>query len=202
VQLLTFPGIQLLLTEGDPVASSGDTSANHIAFSVRSHEDYRNRLRAVSAAFVIDNEDAGQILADLPDGVRVEFLVDENQAEPIVFHHLHLSANELEPLRNWYLDVFGAQAGERNGMPSALLPGGRVDLISARGGEPLPTEGAAIDHIGFSVQDLDAFVADLQRRGIGTEGEGSLPAGNLRALFLTDPVGTRIAVTEELPGAD
>ncbi len=199
LQLLSFPGMYLLLTQREPSAPSGDTSANHIAFSVQDYADYKGRLEAVGATFVIDNEANGQILADLPDGVRVEFLVDADQAEPIVFHHLHLATNDMEALRDWYVRVFGAEVGERNGMPSALVPGGRIDMISARGATPKPTQGTAIDHIGFEVKDMNAFAAKMESMGIPfNRGPERIDEIGLTIAFITDPVGTYIEITQGL----
>src|SRR5690606_26154067 len=126
LQLLGFPGMYILLTEREPTAPSAETTANHIGFSVNSYDTYKALLETAGAEFFVDDADNGQILATLPDGVRVEFLVDSAQAEPIVFHHTHLAATDAESLRAWYVDVFGAEVGERRNLPSALIPGGRV----------------------------------------------------------------------------
>lgn len=199
LQLLGFPGMYILLTEREPTAPSGETSANHIAFSVQNYADIKAKLDAVGVSYVIDNADAGQILADLPDGVRVEFLVIADQAEPILFHHTHLAAIDQAALRDWYIDVFGADTGERNGMPSAIVPGGRIDVLAARDGNPKPTQGAAIDHIGFEVADMAAFAAKMERMGIPfNRAPERIDAINLTIAFITDPVGTYIEITEGL----
>lgn len=199
LQLLGFPGMYLLLTERAPNAPSGETSANHIAFTVKDYDLYKRKLEDFGATFVLENAENGQILADLPDGVRVEFLRDTEQAEPIVFHHTHLSAADQGALRDWYLEVFGAEPGERNGMPSALVPGGRVDVLAARGPQPKPTQGAAIDHIGFEVADMDAFAQKMERLGIAFDRPPQhIEAIGLTIAFITDPVGTYIEITEGL----
>ncbi|MES2624638.1 MAG: VOC family protein [Pseudomonadota bacterium] len=199
IQFLQFPGMDILFREQAPTAGSGATSANHIAFSVKSYADYKAKLEAVGATFVIDNAETGQILADLPDGVRIEFVLDAAQAEPIKFHHTHLSAVDQAGLRDWYVKVFGADVGERNGMPSAVIPGGRIDVIAARGEAPLPTQGAAIDHIGFEVTDMAAFAAKMEQLGITfTRPPERRDEIKLTIAFITDPVGTNIEITEGL----
>ena len=199
IEFLQFPGMDILFAERAPTAGSGATSANHIAFSVKSYADYKAKLDAVGATYVIDNAETGQILADLPDGVRIEFVLDTEQAEPIVFHHTHLAAIEQADLRDWYIKVFGADVGERNGMPSAVIPGGRIDVLAVRGEAPLPTQGAAIDHIGFEVADMDAFAAKMEKLGIPfNRAPERVDAINLTIAFITDPVGTYIEITEGL----
>src|SRR5690606_24566477 len=175
----------------------------HVGFSVNSYERIKAALEAASATYVLDDAENGQILATLPDGVRVEFIVDTTQAEPIVFHHTHLSATDAEGLRDWYIEVFGAEVGERRGLPSALIPGGRVDFLPARDGDPKPSQGTAIDHMGFEVADMGAFAAKMESMGIMFDrGPERVDAINLTIAFITDPAGTYIEITEGLDDAE
>jgi len=200
LQLLYFPNMYILLTERVPSAPSAETSANHIGFTVKDYAYYRALLDEIGVVnFVIDDNDNGQVLADLPDGVRIEFARDENQAEPILFHHTHLAALDGAMLRDWYVQVFGAEAGERRNLPSAVIPGGRVDFLPARGDAPKGSQGTAIDHIGFEVADMDAFAAHIAALGLSFDRAPEyIEAIGLKIAFLTDPVGTYIEVTEGL----
>lgn len=203
LELLAFPGMYVLLTEGEPSAPSTETSANHIGFSVRDYADYKRRLEAIGAEIFYDSPDDGQILADLPDGVRIEILADEAQSEPIVFHHVHLVAADTAALRDWYTEVFDAAPGERRGLPSAIVPGGRVDVMDARGEAPQGSRGAAIDHIGFEVADMSAFAARMEALGVAFDLEPTrVESIGLTVAFLTDPVGTYVEVTEGLADLD
>jgi catechol 2,3-dioxygenase-like lactoylglutathione lyase family enzyme len=198
--LFSVPGMYVLLREQTPLLGSGQTSANHIAFSVKSYAEYKARLLELGAKIILDKQDPpGQILADLPDGVRVEFIGDPGQSETIKFHHTHLQALDVNSLRDWYVKVFGAEAGERAGMQSAVIPGGRIDFLVARGEAPKPSKGNAIDHIGFEVVSMDAFKAKLDKLGIkfdrGPEKRDDL---GLTIAFITDPVGTNIEITQGL----
>lgn len=201
--LYRFPGIYILVREGEAEAPSSTTSANHVGFSVRDYSAYKSTLESVGATFVFDDAENGQMIVDFPDGARVEFLTDANQVEPIVFHHMHLAATDPAGLRDWYVQLFGASPGERRGLPSAVVPGGRVDVLPARGAAPRGSQGAALDHIGFEVADMEAFAERMERLGI----EFDVPPRNIEAIgltvaFLTDPVGTFIEVTEGLAGID
>ena len=200
--MLSFPGMYILMIEREPGLPSIETTANHVGFTIRDYAHYRALLDDIGASIFFDDSENGQILADLPGGVRVEFAVDSNQSDPIRFHHTHLSAVDAEPLRNWYVEVFGAEVGERRGLPSALIPGGQVDVIPARGEAPKPSRGAAIDHIGFDVRDMDAFAAHLHELGIPfTIEPRAIPDTNMTIAFITDPAGTFIEVTEGLMAA-
>ena len=196
---VAFPGMYILLTEGTPAVKSIETSANHIGFSVKDYALYHKKLEDAGATFFFESEENGQILADLPDGIRIEILTDKEQAEPIIFHHIHLATADTMALREWYLQVFGAESGERRGLPSALVPGGRVDVMGANGPVPLGSKGAALDHIGFEVADMDAFAAHLASLGLKFDIEPRrIDAINLTIAFLTDPVGTYIEITQGL----
>jgi hypothetical protein len=62
-----------------------------------------------------------------------------------------------------------------------------------------PTQGRAIDHIGFDVENLDSVVRMLEARGIALDGPvRQVPGSALKVAFLTDPWGTRIELTEGL----
>ena len=204
LQLLGFPGMYILLREGQPTLASGDTTANHIAFSVNNYAAFKAKLEAFGVnSYTVDNAETGQILAVLPDGVSIEFVTNPQQAEPIVFHHTHLFTADQQGLRDWYIKVFGADIGERNGMPSALVPGGRVDFFAARGETPKPTQGAAIDHIGFEVADMNAFAAHMAELDIPfNRGPERIDDIKLTIAFITDPAGTYIEITQGLADAE
>jgi hypothetical protein len=78
------------------------------------------------------------------------------------------------------------------------LPG--VNLSFSPSDKPrLPTKGRAIDHIGFEVENLDAFVASLESKGVKIEAPvRQVPGTTVKIAFLTDPWGTRIELTEGL----
>lgn len=199
LRVFMFPGMHLLLTEGEPAAPSIDTAANHIGFSVADYADYRARLDELGAEIFFESAEDGQVLADLPDGVRIELLTESDQDAPIAFHHVHLSAPDENALRDWYLEVFSAEPGERRGLPSAIVPGGRVDFLPARGQAPRASRGGAIDHIGFEVADMDAFAAHVDALGIEFDRPPTrVDAIGLTIAFLTDPAGTYIEVTQGL----
>jgi hypothetical protein len=66
------------------------------------------------------------------------------------------------------------------------------------GTTPRGSKGAALDHIGFEVADMDAFAAHLASLGIAFDVPRRIDAIGLTIAFLTDPAGTYIEVTEGL----
>jgi catechol 2,3-dioxygenase-like lactoylglutathione lyase family enzyme len=77
---------------------------------------------------------------------------------------------------------------------------GPVNLTLTPSDEPrLPTRGRAIDHVGFDVANLEAFVRHLESAGVALEGPVRTVSGTkVKMAFLTDPWGTRIELTEGL----
>jgi catechol 2,3-dioxygenase-like lactoylglutathione lyase family enzyme len=98
--------------------------------------------------------------------------------------------------------TFGAGSGSRRNLPSAMFNGNEVDFLPASGPNvPGATKGRAIDHIGFEVKDLEAFVKKLQASGVTIESPyREMPNPGLKIAFILDPVGTRIELTEGLMG--
>lgn len=203
VGAVMFPGIFVRITEVEEAPlPSIRTTANHVGFSVKDYSRYRSILSELGAEIFYENEDDGQVLADLPDGVRVEILTDPEQQEPIVFHHMHVVGEDLEALQDWYGQVFGAEPGERRGLPSALVPGGRVDIMGVMGEAPLPSQEGALHHIGFEVVDIEVFAAHVESLGIELDMEPTpIPDTDITTAFVTDPAGTYIEVTEGLAGS-
>jgi catechol-2,3-dioxygenase len=136
----------------------------------------------------------------MPDGLRLELLEEKAQTSAVVMHHIHLAAVNGEKLRQWYVKTFGAEVGSRRNLPSAMFNGNEVDFLPAQTA-PAPTKGRAIDHIGFEVKNLEAFMKKLQEEGVTIEiPYRDVPNIGLKIGFVTDPVGTRIELTEGLTG--
>jgi catechol 2,3-dioxygenase-like lactoylglutathione lyase family enzyme len=133
-----------------------------------------------------------------PDNVKVEFVEEPTLKVPITGHHLHLSTNEIEPLRAWYVKTFGGRSETRRGFPSAVFDAGEVNIIAADSPQA-PTKGRAFDHIGFEVKGLEAFCKKLEADGVKFEiPYRDVAQIGLKLAFITDPVGTRIELTEGL----
>jgi len=195
LELLRLPGIFIILTKGEPTSGSDGSTVNHFGFQVKDLAAIKEKLAAVNVQ-VPD----GIPIATFPDGVRVEFMEDKTITSPVVMHHLHLSTPQGEVLRAWYVKTFGATAGSRRNLPAANFNLGEVDFLPARM-PAAPTKGRAIDHIGFEVKNLEAFVKKLQADGVTFNAPyRELPNIGLKIAFILDPIGTRIELTEGLAG--
>lgn len=193
LEMLRVPGVFVLFTRGEPAAGSVGSTVNHLGISVKDLADTRAKLEAAGVKL-------NGVFADLPDGVRLEFLEDKAQTLPVVSHHIHMNTPNGEKVRQWYVDTFGAGIGSRRNLPSAMFNGGQVDFLPAQ----MPTaatKGRAIDHIGFEVKNLEDFVKKLQAKGVTFDAPyRDVPNIGLKIAFILDPIGTRIELTEGLAG--
>lgn len=214
-----FPDALVFMREQDPTGGSVGTTVNHVGFSVPNLREVVDRLVAAGypmvtaeqsppGSEVVDNirvvpgggPVSGIAYVMGPDDVKVEVLEMRAQDAPIVSHHIHFFGDEAEAMRAWYVDVFGAaaQGDGANGFFVANLPGLNLNytpVAEATAG----TAGRVIDHIGFEIDGLEAFLAGLQAKGITLDVPyREIPAAGLAIAFITDPWGTYIELTEGL----
>ena len=200
LELLKFPGVFVILTKGEPSGGSEGSTVNHFGFMVRSVDEMKAKLTAVGMPTVQEITNPKRWVTMLPDAVKVEFTEELSQKAAIIGHHLHLSTNDLEPLRAWYVKTFGGVAETRRGFPSAVFDGGEINVIQAPERQ-VPTRGRSIDHIGFEIKGLEAFCKKLAADGVTFEVPYREVAQlGLKLAFIVDPVGTRIELTEGLAG--
>jgi catechol 2,3-dioxygenase-like lactoylglutathione lyase family enzyme len=199
LELLKFPGLFVILTPGAPTDGSEGSTLNHFGFAVPNVDAVKARLTGAGLPTVRELTNPKRWVTTFPDLVTVEFLEVPTQTIPITGHHLHVSTTEMEPLRAWYLKTFGGAAETRRGFLSAVFDQGEVDMIQAEAPQA-PTRGRSVDHIGFEVKDLAAFCKKLEAEGVkfDTPYREMPQLGGLKLAFITDPVGTRIELTEGL----
>jgi catechol 2,3-dioxygenase-like lactoylglutathione lyase family enzyme len=216
-----FPNALIFMRDQAPTGGSIGTTVDHIGFSVPNLRTTIDRLvaagyRMITAegsppgSEIVDNIRAvpgngpvsGIAYALGPDDIKVEILEMKAQEMPIVSHHIHFFGNEAEEMRAWYVDVFGAaaQQGSANGFVVATLPGLSMNFTPTAMAT-VGTTGRVIDHIGFEVEDLKAFIAGLEAKGITlTVSYREIAAAGVAIAFITDPWGTSIELTEGLDG--
>jgi predicted enzyme related to lactoylglutathione lyase len=135
-----------------------------------------------------------------PDDVKIEFVELKAQKEPVANHHLHFFGEKQAEMQAWYVKTFGAQnrPAPNPTMMSAGLPGLGMNF-SASAGPVVGTRGRAVDHIGFEVKNLEAFVKGLEAQGMKIDRPYTKVEGlGIAIAFVTDPWGTYIELTEGL----
>jgi catechol 2,3-dioxygenase-like lactoylglutathione lyase family enzyme len=216
--VIAFPDVLVFLREGESAGGTEGSVLNHVAFRVQSiaaveeagfEVTHLEQFPGVAYVYTPEGErielfddELATNLDFTPDGATREPSVERHNREldvPIVSHHIHLYVPEeqIEAAREWYARHFGGIPGKRWRYDATDLPGINLNFSAAR--EPLPgTEGRMLDHIGFEVENLEAFCAALEAQGIAFDRPYSRLESGLGLAFLTDPWGTYIELTEGL----
>jgi catechol 2,3-dioxygenase-like lactoylglutathione lyase family enzyme len=206
LELIQFPGVFIMLRRADPSGSPAGSIVEHFGFIVKDMPGALARWKAAGVT-IEPTENPNEVYLRAPDGIRVEVYGEPALPTPVSMNHIHYYPLDIPAIKKWYVDVFGANPGRRPciaclSAPRMIeaddLPG--VNLSFSPGTKPpLPTKGRALDHIGFEVDNLDAFVAGLEAKGIKIEAPiRTVPNTKLKIAFLTDPWGTYIELTEGL----
>lgn len=200
LEMLKIPGIYIIVSKAN-TPPGGPTMASvvhHIGISVKDYAATKAKADAAGLPWRELTKDV-QAFCTFPEGVTVEVMEVKDQAAPVQFHHIHESVVDPETTRAWYVKEFGAKEGTRRG-PAAFIPGGEVDFLRAQM-PAQPTKGRSLDHIGFEVKDLEAFMKKLEADGVTI----NMPLRDmtkqigLKIAFITDPNGTYIELTQGLP---
>jgi catechol 2,3-dioxygenase-like lactoylglutathione lyase family enzyme len=200
IVMVQFPGIYVLLRKQDYNGGSVGSTINHFGFYVKDFDSAVARWKAAGLKWEpVNNPTVGQGFLTGPDNVRVEIYENKSISTPMQMHHIHLFVTDPLAAQKWYGEHFGATPGKRAQFDTANVPGteitfNKVDMAQA------PTKGRSVDHMGFEVRNIDAFVAKLQAAGIKTDApiRNSANASGLRIVYVTDPWGTEIEITEGL----
>ena len=97
-----------------------------------------------------------------------------------------------------HMDFDLSLAGKRGAFDTVTLPGVEMSITKQEMAQA-PTKGRSLDHIGFDVKNLEAFVKTLDAKGVKLDEAIRLaPNGTTKVAYLTDPWGTRIELTQNL----
>jgi catechol 2,3-dioxygenase-like lactoylglutathione lyase family enzyme len=116
-----------------------------------------------------------------------------------VIDHIHLNVPDQAKALQWYQKHFGGQ-------PLAEAPDrlmfGDTRLIFLKNDHAQPSAGSALDHIGFSVSNLDATMQALEPDGAKVTTSARDVPGLFKLAFVDDPWGTHIEIVQdsEKPG--
>jgi catechol 2,3-dioxygenase-like lactoylglutathione lyase family enzyme len=213
-EIVMFPNVLVFLRQQTPTGGTKGTTVNHVAFAVTDVRQMKDKAKAAGYQIVTKEEaGAGDVITDDisfnkaqgsysafvmgPDDIKVQLYEVKNNATPIALHHIHFAGPATE-MREWYEKTLGAQRATRGTFISAALPG--VELTFAPSTTPVaPTRGHVLDHIGFEVKNLEAFVKKLESEGVKVDRPYTkVPALNIAIAFIYDPWGTYIELTEGL----
>ena len=211
VKVFKFPNALVFLADQESTGGTLGSTVNHMGFWVPDARQLVDKVRAAGYPVITErerpdanvqdgvvcNESANTCIAYVlaPDDVKVELVENRSQTVPIQHHHIHFNTANVDELRAWYVEMFDAVPGMNGNFKVADLPG--VNLRFSETEEMTGTQGRSLDHIGFEVDNLEAFVKQLEAKGVVMDRPYTLiEVLDVAIAFITDPDGTYIELTE------
>jgi len=108
--------------------------------------------------------------------------------------HLHLAVPDQAKAVAWYQKHFGGQPTKEG---EERLMFGETRMIFQKNDKPTPSSGSVLDHIGFSVTDLDAAMKALESDGARVANPARDVPGLFKLAFVDDPWGTRLEIVQD-----
>src|SRR5262249_34496745 len=204
LEMIQFPGVFILLRRGETKGGTVGSIVNHIGFVWKDLPAAKAKWQA--AGYKIEQSDDpnhGYILG--PDGIRLEFSGDPSLQMPVKINHVHFYPQDIPAIQAWYAKIVGGVPGKcaREGAPDGVdcVDVAGVSLAMSQSEAKLdPTAGRSLDHVGFEVKDLPAFLKRMEAEGVTiTQGlTASAFVSKMRVAFIADPWGTKMEITEAI----
>jgi catechol 2,3-dioxygenase-like lactoylglutathione lyase family enzyme len=179
--------VQLMFIKAPDASPSEGSVIESIAFSVPDADARLERLQAAGATV-----SAPGAVID-PWGVKIE-VIDDSEFRGL--HHITLRVPDIETSITWFRAAFGGErATLRGGLPAL-----RYDhtFIAFRQGPGAPSQGRAIDHLGWTPPSIDALQTSLKAQGVlfTTAPQSKPNQFGHRTGYVDAPGGARIEMVE------
>jgi predicted enzyme related to lactoylglutathione lyase len=111
------------------------------------------------------------------------------------WHHLHLTSTDPKAAVEWYAKHMEGTTA-KFGQSDMAVFGKTIVLFFKKEAGFGPSQGTAVDHIGFSFTDLDAKMKEFEAAGIKIVAPARA-LGKIKFGFIEDPWGTKIEVMQD-----
>jgi catechol 2,3-dioxygenase-like lactoylglutathione lyase family enzyme len=205
---IMYGSTRLMFLRNATAKPSAGSAIDHIGFSVADLDAKMKEWEAAGIKVTSPVRDVPKLfkLAFLEDpwGTRIEVVQD---SELLGLHHVHLRAPNPEDSITWLLDKFGGKRQQLKGVLDAVrydYEGYSSVWVLVQKGEAEPSQGRAIDHIGWrSVGPLADTMNALRAKKVEVTSEPrplTLPNGPpINFSYVAGPSGARIELVER-PG--
>src|SRR5438128_9191114 len=102
--LIQFPGVFIMLRQGDPTAPPAGSIVDHFGFVLKDINAARAKWKAADIKYTIGATNPNQGYVEAPDGVRVEVFGDPSLPGPVGMDHIHmlLPPTDIPAIQAWY----------------------------------------------------------------------------------------------------
>jgi catechol 2,3-dioxygenase-like lactoylglutathione lyase family enzyme len=206
---IMYGAVRLMFLTPRSSGGSDGSVIEHIGFSVADLDATMKALAAIGTKVIEPVKDTPGLyktaLIEDPWGTRVQLVQDR---ELVGLHHVQLRSPDPGAASQWLLDTFGGERAKIHGQIDAVkyagVPGFTAVYIVAAKGTSAPSQGRAIDHIGWrSLDTIAGTKAMLEGKKVQLTSQPSplnLPNGpSINFFYVAGPDGTRIELVER-PG--
>ena len=206
---IMYGAVRLMFLGSQATGGSDGSVIEHIGFSVTDLDAKMRDLAAINTKVV---EPVKQVpglyktaVVESPWGTRVQLVQDP---ELVGLHHVQLRAPDSEAVYAWLSDKFGGDRTRIKGQLDAMryggIPGFTTVYIVVAPGQSVPSQGRAIDHIGWRslgpINDTKAMLENKQVQLTSQPRPLDLPNGpSINFFYIGGPNGARIEIVER-PG--
>jgi len=199
---------RLIFLRNDKAQPSTGSALDHLGFSFTDLDAKMKELVAAGIKVVTPVRDVPGLFklgfVEDPWGTRIEVVQDPDL---LGLHHVHLRSPNPDEAYTWLLDKFGGKRQPLKGMLDAVrydYDGFSSVWVLVTKGEAEPSQGRAIDHIGWrSVGPLADTINALRAKQVTVTSEPrplTLPNGPpINFSYVAGPSGARIELVER-PG--
>ncbi len=190
---------RLIFLKNDKGQPSTGSALDHLGFSFADLDAKMKEFEAAGIKIVTPARDVAGLfkLAFIEDpwGTRIEVVQDP---EKLGLHHMHLRAPDPAATLAWYKEKFGGEVAKLKDRIDGLKYSGVWILVQR--GDASPSEGHAIDHIGWQTPNLAAKTAELKAQGVKFTTEPralKLASGTMvNFAYLEGPAGAKIELVQ------
>ncbi len=205
---LMFGSTRLLFMRKADAKPSSGSAIDHLGFSFPDLDAKMKEFETAGIKIVTPTRDAPGLFklafVEDPWGTRIEVVQDP---ELLGLHHIHMRGPDPNEVLDWMQAKFGGERSKLKGRIDGVrysAPGFSSVWILVQRGDAEPSEGRAIDHIGFrSAGPLAKTIDGLRAKGVTITSEPkplAMKSGpGVNFSYVAGPAGARIEIVER-PG--
>ena len=190
---------RLIFLKNEKGQPSTGSALDHIGFSFADLDAKMKELEAAGVKVVTPVRDVQGLFklgfVEDPWGTRIEVVQD---SEKLGLHHVHLRGPDPAAILGWYKQKFGGDTAKLKDRIDGLKYSG-VWLLVQRG-DAVPSEGHAIDHIGWRTPNLAEKALQLKAQDVKFTTEPrplKLASGTMvNFAYLEGPSGAKIELVQ------
>jgi catechol 2,3-dioxygenase-like lactoylglutathione lyase family enzyme len=206
---IMYGAVRLMFLGSRSSGGSKGSVIEHVGFSVADLDAKMRELAAINTKVIEPVKNIPGLyktaLIEDPWGTQIQLVQDP---ELLGLHHIQLRSPDTESAYAWLLDKFGGERtkikGQLDSVKYAGTGGFTTVYILVERGESVPSQGRAIDHIGWrSTAPINETKAMLEGKKVELTSQPrplNLPNGpTINYFYVAGPSGTRIEIVER-PG--